>query len=131
MIAYDLDLHCSRTSKTEVLFALNSLLLQQANEGRTTVLIVDEAHNLNWEVLEEIRMLGNLENAQRQTAPDHPGRAARAGSQAGSARSAPAQAAHRASLWPAAVQPERNGQLHQHAAGPGGHAGSERCSRRS
>jgi general secretion pathway protein A len=61
MIAYDLDLHCTRTSKTEVLFALNSLLLQQANEGRTTVLIVDEAHNLSWEVLEEIRMLGNLE----------------------------------------------------------------------
>ncbi len=62
MIAYDLDLRCNRTSKTEVLFALNSLLLQQANEGRTTVLIVDEAHNLDWEVLEEIRMLGNLEN---------------------------------------------------------------------
>jgi len=26
------------------------------------VLIVDEAHNLEWEVLEEIRLLGNLEN---------------------------------------------------------------------
>jgi general secretion pathway protein A len=62
MIAYDLDLRCERTSKTEVLFALNNLLIQQANEGRTTVLIVDEAHNLDWEVLEEIRLLGNLEN---------------------------------------------------------------------
>jgi general secretion pathway protein A len=62
MIAYDLDLRCQRTSKTEVLFALNSLLLQQAGEGRTTVLIVDEAHNLEWDVLEEIRLLGNLEN---------------------------------------------------------------------
>lgn len=62
MIAYDLDLRCSRTSKTEVLFALNALLLQQAEQGRTTVLIVDEAHNLEWEVLEEIRLLGNLEN---------------------------------------------------------------------
>ncbi len=62
MIAYDLDLRCERTSKTEVLFALNHLLLQQATEGRTTVLIVDEAHNLEWEVLEEIRLLGNLEN---------------------------------------------------------------------
>jgi general secretion pathway protein A len=62
MIAYDLDLRCSRTSKTEVLFALNHLLIQQANQGRTTVLIVDEAHNLDWEVLEEIRLLGNLEN---------------------------------------------------------------------
>lgn len=62
MIAYDLDLRCERTSKTEVLFALNNLLLQQANERRTTVLIVDEAHNLEWDVLEEIRLLGNLEN---------------------------------------------------------------------
>lgn len=62
MIAYDLDLRCQRNSKTEVLFALNQLLIQQANEGRTSVLIVDEAHNLEWEVLEEIRLLGNLEN---------------------------------------------------------------------
>jgi general secretion pathway protein A len=62
MIAYDFDLRCERTSKTEVLFALNQMLLEQAGRGRTTVLIVDEAHNLEWEVLEEIRMLGNLEN---------------------------------------------------------------------
>jgi len=50
------------TSKTEVLFALNQLLVEQAQDGRTVVLIVDEAHNLEWEVLEEIRLLGNLEN---------------------------------------------------------------------
>jgi general secretion pathway protein A len=62
MIAYDLDLRCDRTSKTEVIYALNELLIQQATEGRTMVLIVDEAHNLEWEVLEEIRMLGNFEN---------------------------------------------------------------------
>jgi general secretion pathway protein A len=62
MIAYDLNLSCQRTSKTEVLFALNSLVVQQADQGRTTVLIVDEAHNLEWEVLEEIRLLGNMEN---------------------------------------------------------------------
>src|SRR5205807_7173849 len=62
MIAYDLNLPCARTSKTEVLFALNQLLVEQAQEGRTVVLIVDEAHNLEWEVLEEVRLLGNLEN---------------------------------------------------------------------
>jgi len=62
MIAYDLDLRCDRSSKTEVLYALNDLLIQQTNEGRSVVLIVDEAHNLEWEVLEEIRMLGNFEN---------------------------------------------------------------------
>jgi general secretion pathway protein A len=62
MIAYDLDLRCTRTSKTEVLFALNQLLIQNANDGRTTALIIDEAHNLEWDVLEEVRLLGNLEN---------------------------------------------------------------------
>jgi general secretion pathway protein A len=64
MIAYDFDLQCDRKSKTDVLFALNSLLIEQSERGRTAVLIVDEAHNLEWEVLEEIRLLGNLENRQ-------------------------------------------------------------------
>jgi len=62
MLAYDLDLRCNRLSKTEVLLALNAMLLERTGAGRTTVLIVDEAHNLEWEVLEEIRLLGNLEN---------------------------------------------------------------------
>src|SRR5215472_11864621 len=62
MMAYDFDLRCTRTSKTEVLFALNNMLLERAKAGKITVLLVDEAHNLEWEVLEEIRMLGNLEN---------------------------------------------------------------------
>jgi general secretion pathway protein A len=62
MIAHDFDLKCTKTSKTEVLLALNTLLLERANRNMTTALIVDEAHNLDWEVLEEIRLLGNLEN---------------------------------------------------------------------
>lgn len=64
MMAYDFDLQCDRKSKTSVLFALNQLLIEQAERGRTCVLIVDEAHNLEWDVLEEIRLLGNLENRQ-------------------------------------------------------------------
>jgi general secretion pathway protein A len=62
LLSYDLDLRCNRLSKTEVLLGLNNLLLERAAAGRTTVLIVDEAHNLEWDVLEEIRLLGNLEN---------------------------------------------------------------------
>jgi len=62
MIAYDFDLPCQRNSKTEVLFALNDMLLERANRNQTTALIVDEAQNLEWSVLEEIRLLGNLEN---------------------------------------------------------------------
>jgi general secretion pathway protein A len=64
MMAYDFDLQCERKSKTDVLFALHQLLMRQSERGRTCVLIVDEAHNLDWEVLEEIRLLGNLENRQ-------------------------------------------------------------------
>jgi general secretion pathway protein A len=62
LLAYDFDLRVNRLSKTEVLLALNHMLLERAGAGRTTVLIVDEAHNLEWDVLEEIRLLGNLEN---------------------------------------------------------------------
>jgi len=61
MIAYDLDLQCQDNSKMGVLFALNSFLLQQAQRGLTTALIIDEAHNLDGDVLEEVRLLGNLE----------------------------------------------------------------------
>ena len=62
MLAYDFALPCIRFSKTEVLFSLNNMLLDRAKTGKTSVLIVDEAHNLEWDVLEEIRLLGNLEN---------------------------------------------------------------------
>jgi general secretion pathway protein A len=62
MLSYDLDLRCNRHSKTEVLLSLNNFLMERTAGGRTTVLIVDEAHNLEWDVLEEIRLLGNLEN---------------------------------------------------------------------
>src|SRR5262249_52228222 len=62
LMAYDFDLRCNRQSKTEVLIALNNMLLERAAAGRAAVMIVDEAHNLEWDVLEEIRLLGNLEN---------------------------------------------------------------------
>jgi general secretion pathway protein A len=62
MLAYDFDLRCNRLSKTEVLLSLNAILVERSTSGRTTVLIVDEAHNLEWDVLEEVRLLGNLEN---------------------------------------------------------------------
>src|SRR3954451_13076721 len=62
MIAYDFDLKCNRSSKTDVLFALNEYLIYRSHSSATTALIIDEAQNLDWEVLEEIRLLGNLEN---------------------------------------------------------------------
>jgi general secretion pathway protein A len=61
MVAHDFNLNCKRSSKTEVLLTLNQMLIQRANQNQTTVLIMDEAQNLEWDVLEEIRLLGNLE----------------------------------------------------------------------
>jgi general secretion pathway protein A len=69
LLAYDLDLPGNKLSKTEVLLSLNNVLLERAGAGRTTVLIVDEAHNLDWDVLEEIRLLGNLENRRGKLLP--------------------------------------------------------------
>ncbi len=62
LVAYDLELSCKPDSKTEVLVALQELLLEQASKESTTALILDEAHDLSRDVLEEIRMLSNLEN---------------------------------------------------------------------
>jgi general secretion pathway protein A len=62
MLSYDFSLKGNRQSKTETLVALNEMLLERNAGGRTTALIVDEAHNLDWDVLEEIRLLGNLES---------------------------------------------------------------------
>lgn len=41
--------------------ALNAFLLEQESAGRTVVLVVDEAQNLSPELLEQVRMISNLE----------------------------------------------------------------------
>jgi general secretion pathway protein A len=47
----------------EYLMKLNSILLERYRAGQVTVLVVDEAQNLSHELLEEIRLLTNLETA--------------------------------------------------------------------
>lgn len=47
--------------KSQVLMRLNHWLLERFRAGETAVLIVDEAQNLSAELLEEIRLLTNLE----------------------------------------------------------------------
>jgi general secretion pathway protein A len=46
--------------------ALNQALLRNHSAGRRTVLIVDEAQNLRIEVLEQVRLLTNLETAKQK-----------------------------------------------------------------
>jgi general secretion pathway protein A len=46
---------------TSLLDGLNPFLLQQNSEGRTVVLVIDEAQSLEAPVLEQIRLISNLE----------------------------------------------------------------------
>lgn len=60
-IAGDLRLPTAGKSKSELLLDLGSFLIARHQKGLTTVLVVDEAHHLSAEVLEEVRLLTNLE----------------------------------------------------------------------
>lgn len=57
----DLGLLSSSTSKKELTDELNRFLLAQQAGGRRTVVIVDEAQDLEPAVLEQLRLLSNLE----------------------------------------------------------------------
>jgi general secretion pathway protein A len=54
------------SNKAELLIQLNHYLIGQYRRGSTTVLVVDEGQLLDWEVLEEIRLLTNLETVQQK-----------------------------------------------------------------
>ena len=49
-------------SKPQRLHILHKLLLRSQATGKISVLVIDEAHKLTPELLEEVRLLGNLEN---------------------------------------------------------------------
>jgi general secretion pathway protein A len=57
----DFGISCDSKSKSQILLRLYNWLLDRYRAGETAVLIVDEAQNLSDEVLEEIRLLTNLE----------------------------------------------------------------------
>jgi general secretion pathway protein A len=62
LIAHDFRLPCASATKTATLIALNEYLLERSRAGLTTALVVDSAEKLSTQVLEEIELLGNLEN---------------------------------------------------------------------
>ena len=55
-----------QASLKELIDALNMHLLQNHAHGRHTVLVIDEAQNLSREVLEQIRLLTNLETTKQK-----------------------------------------------------------------
>lgn len=61
MINEDFGLDVKGKDKTEMLSELTDFLIDQYANSRKTILIIDEAQNLSPDLLEEIRLLSNLE----------------------------------------------------------------------
>ena len=57
----ELRLPSAGTDTRELLETLNAFLLEENRAGRAVVLVIDEAQNLSIEVLEQIRLISNLE----------------------------------------------------------------------
>ena len=62
----DFGIIVKSNSKIEMLKALNQFLIEQLASGNNVVLIIDESQNLNKPLLEEIRLLSNLETEKEK-----------------------------------------------------------------
>ena len=61
LIAAEFGIEGRFETTADYLIAINRMLLERLRTGRNTVLIIDEAQNLDSATLEEIRLLSNLE----------------------------------------------------------------------
>jgi general secretion pathway protein A len=66
LLLTQLRVECSSEFKSRQLFALEQTLQRYRSEQRRAVLIVDEAHRLSAELLEEVRLLLNLETSREK-----------------------------------------------------------------
>lgn len=64
MIHHELGIPVQSTSKAALLQSLNRYLIEQLGEGKNVALIIDEAQNLSPEILENLRLLSNLETSK-------------------------------------------------------------------
>jgi len=65
-VAGDFRLPTAGKSKSDLLLDLSSFVIARHQKNLTTVLVVDEAHHLSADVLEEVRLLTNLETPQEK-----------------------------------------------------------------
>jgi general secretion pathway protein A len=66
MLLTDFGVEIKNDSKVAMLAELNGFLIGRFGENQNPVLIIDEAQNLSVEVLEELRMLSNLETDEQK-----------------------------------------------------------------
>lgn len=60
-VLFDLGLPHDKGTEQELRLRLTDFLLRNCQEGRRAVVVIDEAHHLSPDLLEELRLLGNLE----------------------------------------------------------------------
>jgi len=65
-IAMEFGLDVKGRDKLETIAAINVFLLKQMEQGKESVLIIDEAQDLTNELLEQVRLLSNLETDERK-----------------------------------------------------------------
>lgn len=65
-IAMEFGLPVEGKDKLDILAAINHFLLEQVEQGKDAVLIIDEAQDLTDELLEQVRLLSNLETDERK-----------------------------------------------------------------
>jgi general secretion pathway protein A len=65
-IAMEFGLNVSAMDRLETVAALNEFLLKQVEQEKESVLIIDEAQDLTNELLEQVRLLSNLETDDRK-----------------------------------------------------------------
>jgi general secretion pathway protein A len=65
-IVSDFGLPSAGKNKGELLLELGQFLISRGAKKLTTVLIIDEAHHLSEEILEEVRLLSNLETTDEK-----------------------------------------------------------------
>jgi general secretion pathway protein A len=65
-IAVEFGLPVNGMDRLDTLAVLNAFLLQQVENGKESVLIIDEAQDLTQELLEQVRLLSNLETEDRK-----------------------------------------------------------------
>jgi len=61
-ILYDFGLPYAGRGEQELRLSLTDFVMQHLTEGQRTLVVLDEAHLLNADLLEEVRLLGNLES---------------------------------------------------------------------
>jgi general secretion pathway protein A len=65
-IATEFGLEVKRHDRLETIAAIGEFLLKQIEHGKETVLIIDEAQNLTEDLLEQVRLISNIETDDRK-----------------------------------------------------------------